>query len=545
MFGEKTVQSSIITGTSAYTLDASVGAFKTWRSQIADLSTVFYFAENGDGTIWECGYGTLTYGSPDSISRTLISSSTGSLISWVAGDAPIYVQSTPVAVALSHLITGGLANARPGWLRAGGAWLDYTLGLAVAWVKKRATSAVAGGDIEEGRFDIAKAIYSPSPRRPWTAVGAANKTIDADSIGGIFTFNNSAAARTMTLPLNSTTGVGHGFTVGGLGLTGVGGYGIVVTPNAADSIEGGTNGVSRTIPGGIRFDVMYDGASSTWRIIYLNTTPITQGGRRQTVCSGPVDGTTGLPSFLPATNGSLAITTQNVAIATPLVASAANGFGISGPVDSIGITVANLTWSGLTASRAAATPNFLYGTIALGVITTASTIVAPVIQWGGTPGTTAGLITFNIGEMKAYLGNGATAPQTNLVLFGEAATDGSGVISTVAYAYSGRYDSGFTATLTNAGVSVACNIGAEPSLYAARYVVQCTTTDGNWAVGDAFANAITNSNGSEAVVPVYVTRNAVGIPALAGHLIPNKTSTANGGLTVGNWKYKFTVDRGW
>jgi hypothetical protein len=541
MFAEKTIETGASSGTSVLTLGTAVPGWKTWRSQFADTSPVFYMAEIADGTIWEAGYGVLTYGSPDTITgRTLLLSSTGALVDF--NGATVYVMSTPAAAASSHVLQP-LASTRPGWLRAGAMWLDYTLGLAVTWVKKRATSSVAGGDVEEGRFDVAKAIYTPSPRRPWTATGTSGKTIAAADVGGIFTFNNAAASRAMTLPALSA--VDHGFMVGGLGLTGVGGYGIVLTPNGSDAIESGTAGATRVIPGGVRFDVMKDGATGTWRVIYLNTMPLTGMGRRQTVVGGPVDGTTGLPSFLPSTNGALSITTQNVAIGTPLVASAANGFGLSGPNDSVGFASTNFSWTGLTASRAAATPNFLYGTIANGVITPASTIVAPVYQWGGTPGVTSGLITFNIGEMKAYLGNGSAAVQTNLVLFGEAATDGSGVISTVAYAYNGQYDSGWTATLTNAGVSKNHNIGAEPSYYQTGYVIQNTTTDLNYAVGDTLAGPVTQSNTTEAAVPLYATRNTVGLPALASHLLPNKTATTNGALTVGNWKYKFTADRGW
>lgn len=549
MFGEKTMQSSQITGTAAYTLDAAVGAFKTWRSQKATGSLVFYCAENGDGTIWEVGYGTLTHGSPDTISRTLVASSTGSLITWVAGDAPIYVMSVPLAVALNHLVTGGLATTRPAWLQAGAAWLDYTLGLAVTWVKKRATSSVAGGDVEEGRFDVAKAIYTPSPRRPWTATGTSGKTIAAADVGGIFTFENSAAARTMTLPALSA--VDHGFMVGGLGLTGVGGYGIVLTPNGSDTIESGTAGATRVIPGGVRFDVMKDGATSTWRVIYLNTMPLTAMGRRQTVVGGPVDSSTGLPSFLPSTNGALSITTQNVAIGTPIVASAANGFGLSGPNDSVGFASANFSWTGLTASRAAATPNFLYGTIANGVITPASTIVAPIYQWAGTPGTAAGQFTFNIAEMKGYLGNGTTAPQTNLVMLGEAATDGSTVISTVAYAYNGRYEGAFTATLWSGstGVSASHNLGVLPRIK--DFLLECTTNDNGFLVGEQISMADQTLTSAGIGVyhphPLAVTRN--GMHAFAASttafVASDATTGTNVALTPARWKYKPVADRGW
>lgn len=267
---------------------------------------------------------------------------------------------------------------------------------------------------------------------------------------------------------------------------------------------------------------------------------------RQTVLGGPVSGTTGLPNAFPGTSASLSLTTTGVSSTVPWVVGSANGFGYLGAVNLIGYSSSNRTWSALTASRAAATPNFLYETVSSdGSMATGSTILPPIYQWGGVPSTTVGQFTFNIATMIGYMGNGSTAPQANIVFVGEAATDGSGVISTVQYAYQGRYDGGWTATLSNAGVVQNANIGAEPSLYNARYTIQCTTTNLNWAVGDTFTNAIANSSGTEVPVPVYVTRNKVGIPVLAAHLAIDKTATTNTGLTVGSWKYKFAVDRGW
>lgn len=284
------------------------------------------------------------------------------------------------------------------------------------------------------------------------------------------------------------------------------------------------------------------------------TTLTTYGfsGVRQTVQHGPVVTATGLPDFLPSTNAALSITTQNVSASYPLVASAANGSSTQGAVDTIGISTANLTWSGLTASRAAATPNFLYGTIsAAGVITPASTIVAPVYQWGGTPSTTSGTITFNISEMKAYLGNGSTAPQTNLVVFGEAATDGSGVISTVAYAYNGRYDSGWTATLPTAGtnLSVNSNIGGAPEYFDARFVIQCTTIDGGWAVGNTTDDVNYNTSGSQfgkmAVSKTSKTTSITPGNTGTGLHLQNLSTGAFLQLTAASWKYKFVVTRRW
>lgn len=272
-------------------------------------------------------------------------------------------------------------------------------------------------------------------------------------------------------------------------------------------------------------------------------------GVRQTVSAGPVT-TAGFPDFLGTNPGALSITTSNISASYPLVATAANGWSDStgAPVDTIGYSSTPLHWTGLTASRAAATPNFLYVTIAAGVMTTGSTIVAPVYQWGGTPATTAGLFTFNIGEMRGYLGNGSTAPQTDLVFVGEAATDGTGVISTVEYAYNGQYASAFTATLpaANTYTSASHNIGVKPRV--AKLVIENTTTEHGYAVGEQVTEghmAIYSTN--HVPVPMITTGKTVGIqlPTSTSLVLFSRSGGVPTQVTLASWKYAFIAERGW
>jgi hypothetical protein len=277
------------------------------------------------------------------------------------------------------------------------------------------------------------------------------------------------------------------------------------------------------------------------------------GGVRQTVAAGPVT-TAGLPSFLPGTYTGLTVSTQNVTSSAPLVATAANGWSATtgNAQDNQGYSSADIVWTGLTASRAAATPNYLYGTIAGGVITPATTILAPIYQWGGTPSITAGQITFNIAEMKAYLGNGLAAPQTDLVVFGEAATDGTGVISTVAYAYNGRYESAFTATLPGASTAVTAshNLGVKPRLF--KFIIECTTTNVGYAVGDQVTEGIMSQAASTAVFPHMFWSNTksgglVTLDGGSGSFIVASRSVPGSliQLTAASWKYGWIADRGW
>ena len=214
----------------------------------------------------------------------------------------------------------------------------------------------------------------------------------------------------------------------------------------------------------------------------------------------------------------------------------------------IGCSTTNLSWTGLTASRAAATPNFLYVTIANSLMTTESTLLAPVYQWGGTPATTAGLFTFNIAEMRGYLGNGTTAPQVNLVMVGEAATDGTGVISTVAYAYNGRYASAFTATLpgTATFTSTNHNLGIKPRI--AKFVLECTSAQHGYAAGDQITEGHVSIYSSAYIpMPITTTAKTVGIQTgiTTAFAIIERTTGNPQNLTLASWKYAFIAERDW
>ena len=550
MFGDFVGQTGTTVGNGAdLTLGDAVGSNVTFRTRFATGEVVFYLDTTRNAQKREMGWGVLTHGTPDKIERNVLySTQLDARINWASDDVH-YVYSMPVGAVLAYMLRGGLGDELPDWAPDGSTRLSYEDDdVDTLWKHRLKT---ADGEKEIGRYHADEGIYVPTQRRRFTAVGAASKTVAAADADGFFTFDNSAADRTLTLPAHGTAGIGHGFTVGARGLTRGGQYAIVVTPAAGDGIEGGADATAVRIPGGIAFDMVWDQPSDTWRVRYLNTAPAVWTGRRQTVAAGPVD-TDGLPSGLPSTNGTLAIT-WTVAASSRFVAVAANGWDYQGrPNDRVGVSLANLAWSGLTASRAAATPNFLYVVVnADGSLTPGSTIQPPVYQWGGTPGTTAGQFTFNIAEMKGYLGNGTTAPEAFVVFVGEAATDGSGVISTVMYAYNGRYESAWTATLwaTSTSVSRNHNLGVVPK--AKDFVLECTTNDNGFLVGEQISmigqTLTSQSSGVYHPHPLAATRNAMHSrsAADAAFIASNATTGLNVALTAASWKYKAVADRGW
>lgn len=521
MFAERTMETGASSGTSVLTLGTSVSGWKTWRSQLATATVVFYFAEISDGSIWEAGYGTLTYGSPDTITgRVLILSSTGSLVDFAS--ATVYVMSVPNAVAMKHMLNP-IAATRPAWLQAGGTWRDYTLGLGTTWVENLATSALAGGDAEMGRLNVAKKIYIASNAAPIRDTTTAGSTIAVTDRGSIVSHDTSAAVRVAALPAVATAT--EGFYVG---IYADGIFPVFIDTNATEAID------NAVVPPGQVLWVRCTGAK--W---------LTQGnanqaliGRRQTVTTGPLS--SGAPNLL-ATVAGLPLSTSNVAAATPLIVRASNG-----DFERWGLSTGNVSFGTL----ANTTTNYLYVTVGVdGVLTGGNTTQVPVYQESGTPGVTSGLFTFNYGEMKGYLGNGSTAPQAYVVVVGEAVTSGGNVTAVTAYAYNGRYDSGFTATLPAASTAVAKNhnIGALPRFCDFR--MQNATTDLGYAVGDEIGlGSIATGDGTFYRPPTLSAGNksmTIINSSSASWSVLNKSTGASGVTTLASWKYRLIADRGW
>lgn len=267
---------------------------------------------------------------------------------------------------------------------------------------------------------------------------------------------------------------------------------------------------------------------------------------RQTVMSGPA--LNGLPNFLPVSTASLSITSQNISTgANALVVTAANGFGIEGAVNVIGVSTANLTWSGLMA----ATTNYLGVTISGGSLTPFSTTLAPIYQRGGTISTANGQHTFDIIRMQMYLGNGSVANPVNVVFVGEAATGANAVTSAISYAYCGYYQYNDSNSLPGPAtvVSKNHNIGANNDVNA-RIRLICVTAEMGYSVGDVVANPVTwTSSYTAQFMPVsrrltvsFITGSTYNGWHLLNFASGNLSSTS---LTAANWRYQIVVERGW
>ncbi len=306
MFADGVMESSSTLGTVDYVLTGSRFNGLQFNAKFVNNQVVAVVAQTLNRSKYEIIVGTFLTG-PSRITRTTVLSSSqgGSKVNWQAGDV-YYISSFASADALAGMLSGNLATSRPWWVPQGGRWWDYTAGIAVNWIDKLAKTS--GADVRVGLFDAVKGYYFADNRVPSTSVGAANKAFTAADIGGAFTFNTSAAARTATLP-TAAMAVGDGYTLQ-LNTT-VSQYGLTITPDATHSIDYLGAGVSKVVPGGTNLRIRWDASVSQWFTDFL-------GPDETTVASAAtvnlalvrstnvvISGTTGINSFGNVTRGAI------------------------------------------------------------------------------------------------------------------------------------------------------------------------------------------------------------------------------------------------
>lgn len=259
-FADEIVETSQTIGTGTYDLDGAKGSYRAFSQGYANADTPYYVVRNKDGSKWEHNrLGVLTLGTPDRLSRNVILSTNGNAaVSWTTDDLPLTVYVPRTAEIDEAVLSGFRSPTRSPLLRSGGRWTDSDVDVAFYYD--------GASDFETGRYLSADAMFMQSPRRPFTAVGAANKIVSVNDIGRRFTLNNAAADRTVTLPALSSAG--KGFVFEALGTSPA--HNIILALDAGDTtvpIDYGTPGASRTITGGRWVMIWSDGTQ--WRTDYL------------------------------------------------------------------------------------------------------------------------------------------------------------------------------------------------------------------------------------------------------------------------------------
>jgi hypothetical protein len=416
---------------------------------------------------------------------------------------------TDVQNALRALASMSSGASEPATMYAYQLWLDTTNGL----IKQR--NGANTGWI----------IRSTAAETRVVAKSSAYTVVD-DDFGKTF-----KASGTWSLALTAAATLADGFW---FEVRNTGSGTITIDPDGSEQVDGAT---TVALAAGESCTVVCDGAG--FFTIGRPTTSATTVAVpvRQTVLSGPVD-SNGLAAFGGSTGGT------TVTMTGTLIATAANGFGSSGAVDVVG-SGTNLAWSGLSTNGTM----YLYVDIAAGVLTSGSGTLAPVYQHGGTYSTTSGQFTFNRQEMVGKVGNGSSAVQTNRVYVGEVTVAGSVVTAIKWYQLMGRYTGAWTATLPGANTTTAASHLLGCADVETDFEIECTTTDGGWAVGDRLRHnsLYANDASARAILPLYAD-------SLTASLIVNNSTAITASrkdtrtafiTTAASWKYRFHAQRSW
>lgn len=112
VYADRVRETTNTSGLGAYSLNGAVGGFRTFSSAVPSGSTVVYCVE--DGTSFEVGEGTLTVGTPNTISRTTVlsSSNNNQLVSWGAGTKNIFLTAASARMVITdraNTLTGSLS----------------------------------------------------------------------------------------------------------------------------------------------------------------------------------------------------------------------------------------------------------------------------------------------------------------------------------------------------------------------------------------------------------------------------------------------------
>lgn len=171
VYADRVRETTTTSGLGAYALNGAVGGFRSFSSAIVSGSTVVYCVE--DGTGFEVGEGTLTVGTPNTISRTTVlsSSNNNQLVSWGAGTKNIFLTA-----AAARTVTTDRANTLTGPLNL------PTNGLAVG-ASQLVTSA---GNVGIGTSSPTALLHLSTPTTTDTVIRLDRNNTERASVAGVF-----------------------------------------------------------------------------------------------------------------------------------------------------------------------------------------------------------------------------------------------------------------------------------------------------------------------------------------------------------------------
>jgi hypothetical protein len=268
--------------------------------------------------------------------------------------------------------------------------------------------------------------------------------------------------------------------------------------------------------------------------------------RRQTVPFGPTDAN-GAADWGGSTGGT------TLTASGTFVVIAANGFdSLSRPVDNIGV-ITNPQWTGLNSNGI----KVLYidvdanGVCTPGFITAGTSLLETTNYiWDGSIPVTSGQYTFNISEMKGYMGNGVSAPQVTRVFVGMVTVSG-GVVSAIHWFAYNRVFSGARSTPLPGTASVSGGqthyLGVN-FIRNVNFILTCISDDGVFLAGNSMMNPATRPIATAIGTPIVHLTTAINAYHYTGANASYCAISSAGtlvNLDVTKWNYRYEVDAGW
>lgn len=320
---DRVQETTTTSGTGTLSLGGAVAGYRSFVSGIGSGNTTYYVIYDQTAQVWEVGIGTVTSGSPDTLSRTtVLSNSSGNTSPLTLAGNTAFVFCSYTASKSVNLDASG--NVTPLGTIASGTWNGTTIGVAYGGTGVTVSSGANSVVLRDANQNITinrlsqntQTITASGGTTTLTAASAFNQTLvgtgghtfklpDATTLTDTTTFQfNNNATGTLTITDNANAVVG---TVASGGAAG-----IALLSNAT---VGGTWDVHAYIPENVTW-----GTNS----LALGST-IISGGTWQGGTIQPGYGGTGLTTFVGANNALYSTGASTLTAGTLPVAAGGTG----------------------------------------------------------------------------------------------------------------------------------------------------------------------------------------------------------------------------
>lgn len=148
VYADRVKETTTTTGTGTITLAGAVTGFQAFGDELANAEQTYYTIETADLSAWEVGIGTYTTSGTTLSRDTIITSSTGSAVSFGAGTKTVFAtiakQAFDGLARPGDIKMIGFATPDPGWLACDGAAVSRTT-YAALFAKISTTFGVGNG----------------------------------------------------------------------------------------------------------------------------------------------------------------------------------------------------------------------------------------------------------------------------------------------------------------------------------------------------------------------------------------------------------------